>query len=1011
MNYFSFYKGGKVLYCLFFMGLVLSFSSSLARNYSRSFSLFFQHHKVQGVITDGITPLPGVTISVKGRTDTAAITDYSGNYVISASANDTLTVSFIGFKTKHIPVSGRSRIDIVLQFDITTLQEVRVNAGYYSVKESERTGSIARITSKDIENQPVTNVLATMQGRMAGVSISQDSGLPGGNFNIQIRGQNSLRSDGNAPLYVINGTPFSSEPIGSSQTSTFSPGLTSPLNSINPDDIESIEVLKDADATAIYGSRGANGVVLITTKKGKEGKTRFSINYSGGIGKVTKRLDLMKTPQYLQMRREAYNNDGFSMPPASAYDVNGVWNQNRNTDWQEVLIGGAADITNLQTTLSGGSSQTQFLLSGNYHKEGTVFPGDFVYNKGNFNFNINHSSNDKKFKINFNTAYTSQKNDQPWSDLTREAMTLAPNAPPLYDSDGNLNWSNGTFENPLRNFEAKFITKTGSLLANAFLSYEIMEGFELKSNFGFNDLNHAETRTFPSTIYNPSFNIGPASSALFLNNTQRQSWIIEPQINWKSRLNNFSLEVILGGTFQNQTTDKLVQRGLGFTSNNLIYDLASATSKIIYSNEEILYKYQAFFGRVNLNWKERYILNLTARRDGSSRFSPENQYANFGAVGFAWLFHKEPAFSNLFSFISFGKLRSSYGTTGSDQIGDYQFLNTYSSVSTNYQGLTGLQPSRLYNPNFGWEINKKFETALELGTLQDRIFLTAAYYQNRSSNQLVGIPLPGTTGFVSIQSNLDAVVQNSGFELTLRTENIKKDKLGWITNFNITVPRNKLISFPGLAGSTYANQYVIGQPLNIQKVYKYKNVNPQSGIYDFEDFNNDGIISAPADRSIVKNLSPKFFAGLQNQLNYKNFQLDFLFQLVEQDNWNWSNSQGVPGAGPNQAAALGNQWQKIGDISTYQKFTTGTNAQALDAYYKYSLSDAAISDASYIRLKNVSISYNLPNRFAGSMQLKIFMEAQNLLTFTKYQGADPEFKFTGYLPPLKVITTGIQLNF
>ncbi|WP_349293608.1 TonB-dependent receptor plug domain-containing protein [Flavobacterium flavigenum] len=372
MNKFSFIKGGKALYCLFLMGSLLSFFPVYSKNGVRKSSTFLQQHHIQGTVTDGTAPLPGVTITLKGKLNATAITDYSGQYSLSASPQDTLVVSFIGFKTAVVPVAGRTTIAIVLHPDTTTLQEVRVNAGYYSVKESERTGSIARITAKDIETQPVTNVLATMQGRMAGVSITQTTGVPGGGFDIKIRGQNSIRTDGNAPLYIIDGVPYASDPIGYNQTASTYPSVTSPLNSINPDAIESIEVLKDADATAIYGSRGANGVVLITTKKGKAGKTTFTVNAATGAGTVTKFMKLMNTEQYLAMRLQAFVNDGLSYG-ATDYDINGTWDQNRYTDWQKELLGGTSLQQDIQGTLSGGSERTQFLLSGNYHQETTVF--------------------------------------------------------------------------------------------------------------------------------------------------------------------------------------------------------------------------------------------------------------------------------------------------------------------------------------------------------------------------------------------------------------------------------------------------------------------------------------------------------------------------------------------------------------------------------------------------------------------------------------------------------------
>ncbi|PRZ21585.1 SusC/RagA family TonB-linked outer membrane protein [Flavobacterium granuli] len=1005
----SFYKRASALCYLILIGIILSSTPALANKKLRPQLSERQQNQISGTITDGRASLPGVTIAIKNRVNYAVLSDFDGKYSLLAKANDTLVVSYIGYKTAIIPINYRKNIHIQLQEDITSLQEVRINAGYYSVKEKERTGSIARITAKDIETQPVTNVLATMQGRMAGVNITQSSGIAGSGFDIKIRGQNSLRTDGNEPLYIIDGVPYASDPIGVGYTATVMPLPTSPLNNFNPGDIESIEILKDADATAIYGSRGANGVVLLTTKKGKAGKTTFSANLQRGTAQVTRFADLMKTEQYLEMRKEAFANDGVTNYPANAYDVNGTWDPNRYTDWQKKLTGGTAQITNVQTAISGGSGLTQFLISGNYGKETTVFPGDFNYQKGNIRANLNHTSQDKRFKTNFAAGYTLQDNDQPAKNYTGESRTLAPNAPALYDEEGKLNWENGTFNNPLRNLQGKFLAKTYDLVANLGLSYQLLPSLEIKSNFGFTDLKHQESSSQPSTIYNPAWEIGPEYSLISIGNTTRQSWIIEPQLHYKQNLNeDLALDVVLGSTFQQQTARQLVQRASGFTSNSLINNLAAASDVTVDIDDNSVYKYQAFFGRVNLNWNKKYILNLTGRRDGSSRFGPGKQFAAFGAVGAAWLFSEENFFKN--SVLSFGKLRASYGITGSDQIGNYQFLDTYSATGGNYQGVIGLLPTRLFNPNFAWETNRKLEVALETGVLKDRIFLTLAAFRNRSSNQLVGIPLPSTTGFTSIQANLDATVQNTGIETTLRTLNLETKNFTWSTNFNISVLRNELVSFPDLEGSTYRNQFVIGSPLNIQKMFHLEGVNPQTGLYQYKDVNGDGKITAEADQTTIVDLNPKFYGGLQNQIKYKNWQLDFLFQFVKQQNLNTA-AAGFPGMLGNQAAALSDHWQKPGDIATYQRFTTGMDEDAVEAQINYYSSDGVITDASFIRLKNIALSYSLPKEWLKGAGCKIVVEGQNLLTFTHYKGADPEFLITNSLPPLKIITTAIQFNF
>jgi len=1006
MKNFSLRKATALLLLLTAAGHVSAHATELRIPYTpRS----LQQTTIHGTVTDSRGPLPGVTLTVKGK-PTTTITDANGQFTIAADLNDILVISYIGYKTTELTVTAFTPLHITLEEDATALQEVTVNAGYYSVKEKESTGSIARITAKDIEKQPVTNVLATMQGRMAGVSVTQDTGTPGGGFNIQIRGLNSLRADGNAPLYIIDGVPYASESTGFDQTSTILPGATSPLNSINPSDIESLEVLKDADATAIYGSRGANGVVLITTKRGKAGKTKFSVNASKGYASLTRKMDLMNTQQYIAMRQQAYANDGFTEIPADAYDINGTWDPNRYTDWQEKLFGGTAQINTLQASVSGGSDATQFLVSANYRDESTVFPGDYRYKKGGAHVNLNHRSSDDKFRLVFSGSYVAQDNDQAASDLTREAILLAPNAPALYDENGNLNWENSTWQNPLRLLEGQFLAQTNDLVANTTMRYELPFGFEAKASVGYTDVRNVESRTTPSTIYDPAYNLSPNYSSLYLNNTSRHSWIAEPQLTWKKAFNDLTVDVLAGGSFQQQTTDRLLQSGAGFSSNSLIHNLAAASRKTVYLDETAVYKYQAFFARANMGYKDRYFLNLTGRRDGSSRFGPGRQFATFGAVGFAWLFSNEELLKEN-GVLSFGKLRASYGTTGSDQIGDYQFLDTYSTTGVSYQGVIGLQPTRLFNPEFGWETNKKLEVALELGFLNDRLNLSASYYRNRSSNQLVGLPLPGTTGFTSIQSNLDATVQNTGLELLLRSVNVKGDHFSWSTSFNVTVPRNKLVSFPGLADSPYANQYVVGQPIGIVKLFHLEGVNPQTGIYTFEDVNGDGAITYGDDNQTVKDLGPRYFGGIQNQISYKGLSLDFLFHFVKQLNYNENATLAMPGTMTNQGTAMTQAWQQPGDIAPYQMYTTGLNDAAVTAYYNYTSSDAVIGDASFVRLKNVQLAYDLPTKWTYGLQAKLYVQGQNLLTFTQYKGADPEFRVAGYLPPLKVFTAGMQFNF
>ncbi len=971
---------------------------------------YFASMDVTGkLIDENGQPIAGATIKVKGSS-LSAVSDGNGVFLLKNVAEDAvIEISYLGYQVKQVKAAK----DLgVLQMEVAVgeLAEVTVNAGYYTVKDKERTGSISRVSSKDIEKQPVTNLLATMQGRMPGVSIVQESGIAGGGFQINIRGLNSLRTEANAPFFIIDGVPYSTDAISDRQTSPSIPGDGNPLASINPNDIESIEVLKDADATAIYGSRGANGVVLITTKKGKPGKTSLSVTADQSIGSVTKMMEMMNTPQYLKMRRDAFQNDGISTYPANAYDLNGAWDQNRYTDWQQELIGGTAETSSLQATVSGGTEQSSYLFSGNYRAESSVFAGDFLYQKGGARINYNHHSTDRRFQMNFSASYMAQQNDLPSIDFVTLSRQLAPNAPALYNADGSLNWQNSTWENPLANLKSKSLTNTADLITNAVVSYRLIDNLTLKSNFGFTDLRNKDSRSLPSTMYNPALNLTSQQSSIYGNEFKRNSWIIEPQLNWIKTIGKSAVDVLVGASYQSQRSEKLSSLASGFSSNNLLYNRAAAAQTFIFNNDGIDYRYQAFFARFNYAFDDRFIINLTGRRDGSSRFGPGKQFSNFGAVGLAWLFGKESFVKDFAPFLSFGKLRSSYGVTGSDQIGDYQFLNTYINSGLNYGGSVGLQPARLYNAEFGWETNRKWEVSMELGFLNDRIFFTTAYYTNRSSNQLVGLPLPGTTGFASIQENLNAEVENFGLETTLSLVPLKTKYFSWTVNLNITRAGNKLLSFPGLENSSYRTQFTVGQPTTIRKLFNYQGVDPQTGLYQFEDVNGDGIISYEYDRTKVRDFNPEFYGGIQNQFTYRGVNLDFLVQFVKQENYNFANTQRAAGLFANKPAAYVNSWAQVGDQAMYQRYAQNTNQVASQRSEFFSLSSGAVSDASFIRLKNISLSYELPKKLIGNLGCRLSLQAQNLFTITSYQGADPEFTLGGTLPPLRIYSMGLQFK-
>ena len=974
-----------------------------------------QEKIITGKVSDETgEPLAGVNIVMKGTT-IGTVTDVDGNYAVSLPDDaTTLVFSYIGYSTQEVVISGRSVIDITMQLDVTSLAGVTVSTGYWETEERFNPGNISKVDAQEIESQPVANPLQTMQGRMPGVYIQQASGLPGGRFSIQIRGQNSLRVLGNDPLYIVDGVPYPTRSIVPTSVNRASSEIN-PLMAINPLDIESIEVLKDADATAIYGSRGANGVVLIRTKKGVSGKTKFQFDFSRGFSEVAEKLDLLNTQQYLEMRREAIVNDGFDDPNFEQFfpDVF-TWDTTRYTDWQEILLGERADVTNASASVSGGTNNTQFLFRGSYYNETFVYPGDYDYQRGSGHLNISHRTEDNKFRLSVSSTLTLDKNVQPNLDFVANAITLPPNAPAIYDSLGQINWENGTFNNPFAIAEVESESQTNNLITNASLSYFPIDNLEIKSNIGYSALRTQETLIEPLASFNP--NAGRTSGIGRFADSKANTWIIEPQISYQREIAEGTLKILFGTTFQ-ETIEQNESFGItGVASDALLRDPSSASVSIITESSYSQYRYKAIFGRINYNWQEKYILNLTTRRDASSRFGSGNQLGNFGAVGAVWIFSNEAFIRNSLPILSFGKIRASYGTTGSDQIGNYQFLDTYEGTGFPYQGNPGLIPTRISNPNYSWETNKKLEVGLELGLLDDRIFLTTSWYRNRSSDQLIGLPLSLVTGFSSVQANFPATVENRGWEFELLTTNINTGNFKWSTAINLTIPRNELIEFPNIEETTFTNSLEVGSSVFTVFGRVFNGVDPETGTYIFQDFDgNDNPPfnpDFPGDFRHLTERTQEYFGGVQNTISFMNIRLDFLFQFVKQTGISYLDSFSQPGSESNQPTVVMNRWQGEGDIATIQRF--GLIGDSQRAYFSVRGSDQNTVDASFIRLKNVRLSYSLPSDLIGKVgiqETQIYLQGQNLLTFSDYLGLDPENTNSRVLPPLRTISAGINFSF
>jgi TonB-linked SusC/RagA family outer membrane protein len=968
--------------------------------------------------------LTGASVIIQ-RTGKGDIANADGRFKLSkVRPDDVIEVSYTGYKTKLITVGGETTFFITLEIAADELDRVQIQA-YGKTNKRIATGNIATVSAEEIERQPVFNPLQALQGRVPGLTVTQTSGYGSAPFKVEIRGRNNINDRFTSePLYIIDGVPLTVMELANASSYSFGSsgflqnGMANPANgqsplfNLNPNDIESIEVLKDADATAIYGSRAANGVILISTKKGKAGKAVFNATINYGITAVTKRWEMLNTQQYVEIRKEAFVNDGIIPDAGNAFDILN-WDTTKYFDWQDYAFGQTGKATNAQVGLSGGNSLIKFRIGGGYNRRTDISTVSGADERGSVSLGLNFKNSDSRFNLSLSSNYSFSKSNMVGLPYTSLLLT-PPNSPDIFDSTGRLNyegWQPALY--PFSSLFQPYTSTTNFLNTNLTINYEILKGLNLRSSFGFNSSDVGQT--FFTPITSQDYRFSPTGTARFGENNV-MNWLIEPQVEYNRFIGKGRLNIVAGGTIQSNKTEGLYLDGSGYTSDFLLGTISNAPVK---SASELFgeYKYAALFGRINYNWKNKYILNFSGRRDGSSRFGKDHLFGNFGAVGAAWVFSEE-SFLHAFKFISFGKLRGSYGTTGSDGVGEYQYLTRWSSSGTQpYAGISSLRPTQHANDSYHWPVNKKTEAAIDLGFLKDRISLSVAWYLNRCNDQLVGFPLPAYTGFNIVTANSPALVQNTGWEISLFGKLLSSDALNWTMSFNTAFNRNKLISYPNLERSPYVNQMVVGRSLSIIKLLHYTGVDPQTGLYTFEDKNRDGSINVAADPTVddryVIDLTPAFTGGLGSNFVYKGIELSLFFNIVKQKGINAFSTYGAnPGAMYNASLYVyNNMWRKPGDVKQFAKATTGYGDASYNNFYN---SDAVYTDASFIRLTNLSLGYSLPERLIkaaklSSIQLKL--SAQNLFVITKYKGIDPETQNFGGMPPAKVITAGLNLNF
>jgi TonB-linked SusC/RagA family outer membrane protein len=1001
------------------------------------------------VVDSAYMPLQGASILVSGKDKGGTQTDANGNFSFRTnSAHPVLVVSYLGFATREVRwPEGIKTITIRLHPSSDPLDAVQVIA-YGTNTRRFSVGSISTVTSEDIEKQPVNNVLLALEGLVPGLAVTPSSGAPGASVQLQIRGQNTLQGASplptgalppatyDQPLFIVDGVPMAAQNNNLNQLTSILSGQTSttaglsPFNGISPQDIESISVLKDADATSIYGSQGANGVILITTKKGKPGKTQFNVSVNSGPNKITRHTQMMNTPEYLALRHEAIQNDGTSAPtdPGSYPDLS-IFDTTRSHNWFNDFFGGTANTTDLHAQLSGGNNTTTFLLSVGYSHQVFNTPGGFSQDGLFYHSSFHYNSQDHRLNIDVTGDVSYTTNDNSGSPGVTSAFLLPPDLPALLDPKGNLVWNyKGSDISEYQQYAfIKQKYQAGSYLFNNSLTvgYKLLPGLNIRAVLGYNDSRTAETSINPLSAQNP--NTGYAQNSAIFTNGAFQTIDAEPQVDYNLTAGKGRLSAIVGGEYKSATNSTNYLEGINYPTDALLTSIAGA-SYVYGSTGSTIYKYAAGFGRIQYIYNQKYILSLTGRRDGSSKFGPGRQFGDFGSAGAGYIFSEEPSFKKTLPFISYGKLAGNYGTSGGDGVQPYQYLSLWEPIQNTptFEGIASYKPLNLYNPNFSWDTKRSLNISLDLGFLHDRLLINAAWYLSRCGNQLTGAALPAQTGFGQVLENFPANVQNTGLEFAITSKNITSKNFSWSTSLIISGNRNKLISFPDLNTSPYASTYTIGKPVTELHGYKFAGLNDTTGLYQF--YNAAGkipsdpgaLVGTPStqggDIVPIGDLTPDYSGSLANTITYKGFSLSFNFQFSKGKGYNYLNSlyanSAFPGEEFNMPEIVQNRWRKPGDHAPIQRASAGYSEASFTASY-FARSDGGIGDASYIRLKNVALSYSLPSGFLrriGVKGLNLYLRGENLLTFTGYKVGDPEMQSLFNFPLQRIVLGGLSIN-
>ena len=1010
------------------------------------FVSFAQNQKLQGIVKDQQgNPLQGVSVSVKGESNSiGAITAADGSFsLLLANANSKLTFSIVGYTQKSVDVKDKTNVIIILQESASQLADVVV-VGYGTQKKSNLTGAVASIGNKDFKNQPVTNLASSIQGKLSGINVTSPSGTPGAGLLVSIRGAQN-------PLYVVDGIPMISESNSSLSTSFNTSGEEvgqgqniSSISDINPDDIESIEILKDASSAAIYGARASNGVVLVTTKKGKAGKSQIGFNMYTGMQKVAKTIKFLNGNQFVDFINEARRNDlslynadpnvfgaGFDATVLTAplnYAAGST-----NTNWLNQIFR-TAPISNYEINVKGGNDKTRFYMSAGYFdQQGIVIENYFK--RMNARINIDHSVNDRLLigtNISLSKSLNRRSfNDDTYSGIVTNALGASP-LMPVYDAAGNYakfeeyqaSWLS---DNPVKSANEIVGTTDGyRALGSAFAEYKISNAVKFKTSWSV-DYSALQDKLFISPLTTDGAPIGGRATKANFTSTV---WLNENILSFQKSFSKHTIGALAGFTQQSATSDRNAVSGQGFPLGSGLSDVSVAAiitrTQVPPGGNNRLHSYLA---RLTYDYDNKYLASIVIRADGSSRFPTGKQYGYFPSFSLGWNINKEK-FMQASNTITALKLRASYGFTGDQEIGDYQNKPLWQPAI--YNGQSGLKPKLIIDPNLTWQKNRGANVGIDFELWTGIISGSADYFVNTRTDLLNYVPIAGTTGFASLLTN-GGEVEDKGFEFNVTTRNINTANFRWSTNFNITFQKNTLLKTP--VNNQLLSAYVdlnpthilqIGQPVGSFWGVKFTGVNAQTGDATFEDLDKNGVVDTD-DAQVLGKARPDYYGGLTNNLRYKNIDLmiatqfsvgNKVYNLIRPvwENLGYSNDGGLDQVYANNSVNSLNRWQKPGDITDVPRpsFITKNYIENSSMF---------VEDASFFRIRTVNIGYTFSKKTLKFLTgLRVYAQVQNLLVFTRYKGFDPEVSSNGgnidrtagvdyaAYPPARTFTFGFNLN-